>query len=180
MRFTETKLKGAFVIEVNELKDSRGFFGRLWCEKEMKEHGLKTDLRQSNVSLSLKAGTVRGMHFQKSPYPETKLVRCTKGAVYDVIVDLRPESPTYKQWVGVELSEENHKMIYVPEYFAHGFITLKDNSEVYYLVTEFYHQNKEGGYRWNDPAFNIDWPIEMTEISDKDFNHPDFSPNDRI
>lgn len=180
MRFTETKLKGAYIIEVDEISDSRGFFGRLWCKEEMDAMGLNSELAQSNVSLSKKKGTVRGMHFQLSPYPETKLVRCTRGAVYDVIVDLRRESPTFLQWIGVELTAENRRMIYVPEHFAHGFITLEDNSEVYYLVTEFYRKDKEGGYRWNDPAFNIKWPLEMTEISDKDLNHPDFNVNDSL
>lgn len=174
MIFKETPLKGAFEIEVQKIEDDRGFFGRLWCENEMKAQGLNTNLVQSNVSLSAKKGTLRGMHFQRNPYQETKLVRCTKGAVYDVIVDLRPESPTFKQWHGIMLSEDNHKMIYVPENFAHGFLTLKDNSEVYYLVTQFYNKSKEAGVRWNDPAFSIDWPEEIQEISDKDSIHPDF------
>ncbi len=117
------------------------------------------------------------MHFQRSPYQETKFVRCTKGAVYDVIIDLRPDSPTFKQWFGVKLTEDNYKMIYVPENFAHGFITLEDDSEVYYLVTQFYNKDAENGLRWNDPVFDINWPIQVTEISEKDNNHPDFNLN---
>lgn len=174
MIFSETKLKGAFVIDVQKLTDDRGFFGRLWCENEMKAHDLETNIVQSNVSLSKNKGTLRGMHFQRSPYQETKLVRCTKGSVYDVIVDLRPESQTFKQWFGVKLSETDHKMIYVPKNFAHGFLTLEDNSEVYYLVTQFYNKDHEAGLRWDDPELNIDWPIMVHEISEKDNSHPNF------
>jgi dTDP-4-dehydrorhamnose 3,5-epimerase len=174
MIFKETYLKGAFVIEVEKLIDDRGFFGRLWCKEQFDNHGLNTDLVQSNVSLSHNKGTLRGMHFQKHPFQETKLVRCTKGAVYDVIIDLRPDSDTFKKWFGIELSEENHKMIYVPENFAHGFLTLKDNSEVYYLVTQFYNKSAEFGVRWDDPVFDIKWPTMINEISDKDAQHPNF------
>lgn len=174
MKFTETSLKGAYIIEVNKFEDTRGFFGRLWCEDELKNYKLKTNIVQSNVSFSKNKGTLRGMHFQPHPYQETKFVRCTKGAVYDVIIDLRPESQTFKNWFGVELSENNYKMIYVPENFAHGFITLQDNSEVYYLVTQFYNKEAERGVRWNDPTFNIKWPIEMKSISEKDKNNIDF------
>ena len=175
MKFTETELSGSFVIEVEKMEDDRGFFGRLWCEDEFKKHNLNTNIVQSNVSLSNKKGTLRGMHFQKSPYQETKLLRCTKGAVYDVIIDLRPESPTFKKWFGVKLTEDNHKMIYVPENFAHGFLTLEDNSEVTYFVTQFYNKEAERVLRWNDPAFNIKWPIEITEISGKDRSHANFN-----
>lgn len=175
MKFNETILKGAFVIEVDKLIDDRGFFGRLWCERESEQYNLNTNIVQSNVSFSKKKGTLRGMHFQKHPYQETKLVRCTKGAVYDVIIDLRPNSSTYKKWVGVELTEHNQKMIYVPENFAHGFITLEDDTEVYYLVTQFYNKDAESGLRWNDPTFEIEWPLTVTEISEKDSNHPNFN-----
>lgn len=175
MTFTETKLKGAYIIDVDRLEDDRGFFGRLWCEKEMKDRGLNANIVQSNISFSKKKGTLRGMHFQKKPFQETKLVRCTKGAVYDVIIDLRPNSETYKQWIGVDLTENNRRMIYVPENFAHGFITLEDNSEVYYLVTQFYNKEYEAGLRWNDKSFDIEWPVEVIEISDKDSIHPDFN-----
>lgn len=174
MKFTESKLKGAYIIEVDKIGDHRGFFGRLWCKNEMEEHGLNTNLTQSNVSLSSQKGTLRGMHFQNEPYQETKLVRCTRGSVFDVIVDLRPDSPTFKQWFGAKLTADNYKMMYVPEGFAHGFLTLEDNSEVYYLVTEFYNKENESGVRYNDPAFGIEWPIDIIEISEKDNNHPDF------
>jgi dTDP-4-dehydrorhamnose 3,5-epimerase len=177
MIFTETKLKGAFILEIKKLQDERGFFGRSWCAHEMQEHGLKADIKQANISLSLLKGTLRGMHYQNDPYQETKLVRCTKGAIFDVIIDLRRDSPTYGQWIGVELTEDNYKMLYVPEDFAHGFITLKDNCEVNYLVSQFYAPGAEAGIRYNDPQFNIHWPIEPTVISDKDRSHPDYSSN---
>ena len=178
MKFTELNLPGAFLIEIEKIQDQRGFFGRLWCENEFKAHNLNTNLVQSNISLSKKKGTLRGMHFQKSPFEETKLVRCTKGSVFDVLVDLRPESPTFKKWFGVKLTEKNHKMLYVPKNFAHGFLTLEDNSEVYYLVTEFYNPEMERGIRYNDPEFNIEWPIDIEEISEKDLNHPNFNLKD--
>ena len=174
MKFTALELEGAFVIEVNKMEDQRGFFGRLWCEKEFKDHNLNTNIVQSNVSLSKKKGTLRGMHFQRGSHAETKLVRCTRGSVYDVIVDLRPDSPTFKKWCGVELTADNYKMIYVPENFAHGFLTLEDNSEVYYMVTQFYSSEHEGGLHYSDSDINIEWPIEINEISDKDDKHPKF------
>ena len=174
MIFTETKLKGAFVIEIKKLEDNRGFFGRSWCAKEMSEHGLKSDIKQVNTSLSLEKGTIRGMHYQNAPHQETKLVRCTRGSIYDVIIDLRPQSPTYKQWIGVELTADNHKMLFVPEDFAHGFITLEDNCEVSYLVTQFYTPGAEAGIRWDDPTFGIDWPIQPKVVSEKDQSHPNY------
>lgn len=180
MIFTETKLKGAYVLEIKKLEDERGFFGRSWCANELSEYGLKTDLAQANTSFSKKKGTIRGMHYQLDPFQETKLVRCTRGAIYDVIIDLRPDSPTFKQWIGVELTQDNYKMLYVPEDFAHGFITLEDNSEVTYLVTQFYTPGAEAGIRWNDPLFNINWPVEPTVISEKDRNHPDYKPSNLI
>lgn len=177
MIFKETKLKGAFEIEIELRKDERGFFGRSWCKHEMEEHGLNGNLAQSNISFSTQKGTLRGMHYQKHPHEETKLIRCTKGAIYDVIVDLRKDSPTYLQWFGIELTENNYKMLYVPEKFAHGFITLQENTEVTYLVTQFYTPGAEGGLRYNDPKLNIQWPGEVTIISEKDNNHPDFNDN---
>lgn len=174
MIFTETKLKGAFILEIKKLEDERGFFGRSWCASELAAHGLKNDIKQANTSMSLKKGTIRGMHYQNDPYQETKLVRCTRGAIYDVIIDLRKESPTYKQWIGVELTQDNYKMLYVPEDFAHGFITLEDKCEVSYLVTQFYTPGAEAGIRWNDPTFAIQWPISPSVISEKDKNHPDY------
>jgi len=177
MIFKETKLKGAFVLEINKLKDERGFFGRSWCAKELKDHGLKADIAQGNTSLSTEKGTLRGMHYQNNPYQETKLIRCTRGAIFDVIIDLRPDSPTYKEWYGIKLTEDNYKMLYVPEDFSQGFITLEDNTEVTYLVTEFYTPGAEAGIRWNDPTFNIQWPLKPSVISEKDANHPDFNLN---
>jgi dTDP-4-dehydrorhamnose 3,5-epimerase len=174
MIFTETKLKGAFIAEIKQLKDERGFFGRSWCRKEMEEHGLNGNVVQANTSLTLKKGTIRGMHYQKHPYEETKFMRCTKGAIYDVIIDLRKDSPTFMQWLGVELTEDNYKMLYVPEKFAHGFMTLKDHSEVTYLVTQFYTPGAEAGIRYNDPGFNIQWPVPVEVVSEKDLSHPDF------
>ncbi len=175
MIFTETKLKGAFVIEIKKLEDDRGFFGRSWCANEMKEHGLSSNICQSNTSFSAKKGTLRGMHYQISPYQESKLIRCTRGSILDVIIDLRPDSPTFKQWIGEKLTQDNYKMLYVPEDFAHGFITLEDNCEVTYLVTQFYTPGAERGIRWNDPLFNINWPFEPIVISEKDSNHPNYS-----
>ncbi|MHA6250226.1 dTDP-4-dehydrorhamnose 3,5-epimerase [Pontibacter sp. CAU 1760] len=178
MIFTETKLKGAFIIDVKRLEDERGFFGRSYCKREMEEHGLNTNMVQANVSYNKKKGTLRGMHMQVSPYEETKLVRCTRGAIYDVIIDMREDSETYKQWIGVELTADNYRMLFVPEGFAHGFITLEDNSDVTYNVTQYYTPGSERGIRWNDPAFNIEWPIEPQVISEKDQAHPDFEASE--
>ncbi len=175
MNFTETKLKGAFVIEIDWLVDERGYFGRSWCMNEMKEHGLNPNISQANVSFNIKKGTLRGMHYQVHPFQEAKLVRCTKGSIFDVIIDLRKESPTFKQWFGVELSHENHKMMYVPEDFAHGFITLEDSSEISYLMSEVYVPNAAATIRWNDPAFNIQWPFQPEVISERDRSQPDFT-----
>ncbi|PRY11222.1 dTDP-4-dehydrorhamnose 3,5-epimerase [Pontibacter ummariensis] len=174
MNFTETKLKGAYVIDVKRLEDERGFFGRSFCQKEFEAYGLSNEVRQTNVSYNKKKGTLRGMHMQLAPNEESKLVRCTRGAIYDVIIDMRPDSETYKQWVGVELTADNYRMLFVPEGFAHGFITLEDNTDVTYQVTEFYTPGAERCIRWNDPAFNIEWPMEPVVISEKDQAHPDF------
>ena len=175
MKFTETKLKGAFIIDLERLEDDRGFFARAWCKNEMEQHGCSADLKQANLSLSKKKGTLRGMHYQISPHEESKLVRCTRGALYDVIIDLRRDSTTYKQSIGVELTADNQRMLFVPEGFAHGFITLEDETEAFYLVTEFYTPGAEKGIRYNDPALAIEWPIPVAEISDKDATWPDFS-----
>jgi len=175
MIFTETELKGAFILEIKKLEDERGFFGRSWCKREMEEHGLNGNVVQTNVSYNKVKGTFRGMHFQRAPHQETKLVRCTKGAILDVIIDLRPASPTYMKWIGVELTEQNHKMLYVPEDFAHGFVTLEDNTEVTYQVTQYYTPGAEGGLRWNDPAFGIQLPLTPTVISAKDAAWADFN-----
>jgi len=174
MIFTETKLKGAYVIELEKREDDRGFFARTFCKSEALPYGLKTDIVQANMSASKKKGTLRGMHYQLAPHAETKLIRCTKGSLFDVIIDIRPESPTYKQWFGTELTADNYKMVYVPEGFAHGFVTLEDNTEAVYLVTAAYNKESERAIRYNDPAFNITWPVDVTELSEKDTSHPDF------
>jgi dTDP-4-dehydrorhamnose 3,5-epimerase len=174
MKFTEAKLKGAFIIEIEKLSDDRGFFARSWCQKEFEDHGLISRLVQTNVSSNRKKGTLRGMHYQMAPYQECKLIRCTRGAIYDMIIDLRPDSATYKHWTGVELTADNYRMFYVPEDFAHGFLTLTDNTEITYQVSQFYAPGSEKGIRFDDPAFNIQWPLEVSVISDKDRTWPDF------
>jgi dTDP-4-dehydrorhamnose 3,5-epimerase len=168
MKFVETKLAGAFRIELEPHLDERGFFARTWCEDEARAHGLEARMVQSNASLNVKKGTLRGLHFQKHPFEEIKLVRCTRGRIWDVMVDLRPESPTYRQWVGAELTEDNHHMLYVPRRFAHGFITLSDTAEVFYQVSQRYDRASASGALWNDAAFQIEWPIEPTLISPAD------------
>jgi dTDP-4-dehydrorhamnose 3,5-epimerase len=173
MIFRETRLKGAFTIEPERLEDERGFFARTFCREEFRAHGLNPTVVQCNISVNKKKGTLRGMHYQTPPYPEAKLVLCTRGAVYDVIIDLRPESPTFKQWIAVELTAENHRMLYVPESFAHGFQTLEDNTEVRYQMSEFYHPECARGVRWDDPSFGIEWPqVKKRTMSEKDLNYP--------
>ena len=174
MIFKETKFKGLLVIEIEKNVDNRGFFARSWCAKEFEAHGIKKQIVQCNISYNALAGTLRGMHYQAAPHAEAKLVRCTAGAVYDVIIDLRPDSPTYKEWTSVELNAENRKIVYVPEGFAQGFITLKDNTEVFYQMTEYYTPEAARAVRYNDPAFNISWPIPVKVISDRDRDLPDF------
>lgn len=177
MRFTETCLKGAYIIEIEPMEDERGFFARSWCQKEFAAQGLNPDFVQCNISFNKEKGTLRGMHYQVDPHAEAKLVRCTMGAIYDVIIDFRSESSTFRQWFGIELTAHNHKMIYIPEGFAHGFQTLEEDSELLYLHTEFYSAEHEGGIRYNDPMINISWPLEVTGISEKDQNHPVLSYN---
>lgn len=174
MIFTETRLKGAYIIEPEKLEDNRGFFARTWCQREFKAHDIHANFAQCNISFSTKTGTLRGMHYQAAPYEEAKLVRCTAGAIYDVIIDLRPGSETFRQWIAVELSADNRKMLYVPEGFAHGFITLSDETEVFYQMSEFYEASHARGVRWDDPVFNIQWPLKVSVISDKDNLFPDF------
>jgi dTDP-4-dehydrorhamnose 3,5-epimerase len=168
----ETTLPGAYVIEPEKINDHRGYFARVWCQRELRQHGLKTDLAQSNVGFSDRKGTLRGLHFQKSPHAEVKIVRCTRGAMFDVIVDLRRESPTYKQWFGVELSDENSRMIYVPEGFAQGYMTLTDNTEMNYHTSDFYSADAASGVRYDDPAFGIQWPFAATVVSEQDRKWP--------
>jgi len=171
--FTETKLKGAFVIEPELIEDERGFFARTFCRKEFEARGLNPNLVQCNISFNKKKGTLRGMHYQAKPREEAKLVRCTSGVIYDVVIDLRSGSNTFKQWVGAELSAENQTILYVPEGFAHGFQTLEENSEIFYQMTEFYDSDLARGVRWNDPAFGIRWPIGQPSISASDAQYPD-------
>ncbi len=166
--FTETKLKGVFVIKLEKTVDERGYFTRSWDKAIFKKNGCNSELVQCNISFNKKKGTIRGMHYQESPHQETKLVRCTKGSIFDVVVDLRENSKTKNQWVGVDLTENNGKMVYVPEGFAHGFQTLEDNSEVFYQMSEFYHSDFAKGRRWNDVMFKITWPIDEQIISQKD------------
>jgi len=168
MRFTETKLQGAYIVELERREDSRGFFARAFCQKEFAAHGLKPLIAQANVAYNLKKGTLRGMHFQFPPAAETKLVRCTRGAILDIIVDLRAESPTYLQHIAVELNEENGRALYVPERFAHGYQTLNDNTETSYQVGEFYAPDYESGLMHDDPRLGLEWPLPVAVISDKD------------
>ncbi len=175
MKFTETPLRGAFVIEIEPREDERGMFARTWCEKEFWEHGLDTTIKQCNVSFNRHRGTLRGMHFQRAPHGEIKLVRCTRGAVHDVIIDLRRDSPTYKQHFAIRLTAQNHTMLYIPEGFAHGFQTLEDDTELFYQMSTFYQPDAAAGVRWDDPAFGIQWPpVERRIISERDAKLPDF------
>jgi len=174
--FAETKLRGAFIIEPERREDERGFFARVWCRKEFEARGLRTQVAQANISFSKEKGTLRGMHYQVAPDEESKLVRCTRGAIHDVMIDLRSDSATYMQWTGAELSAENRRMFYVPEGFAHGFLTLLDDTEVAYQVSQFYSPRSERGARYDDPAFRIEWPAEVRVISDKDKNWQDYLP----
>lgn len=177
MLFSETALPGAYVIDLEKIEDERGFFARAWCERELSEHGLESRISQSNMSFNKRKGTLRGMHYQHPPHQEVKLVRCVKGSLLDVIIDLRPASPGYKQWTAVELTAGNRRMLYVPRGFAHGFQTLEDDTEAFYMVSDPYVPGAEGGVRWDDAAFGIEWPLTPpTEISDKDRRWPDFTP----
>lgn len=178
MIFQATELPGAYILELERREDERGFFARTWCQAEFAAQGLVSKLVQANMSFNHTAGTLRGMHYQHAPHAETKLVRCLRGAIYDVIIDLRPESPTYMQWVGVELTADNGRMLYVPEGFAHGFQTLEDRTEVAYQVSAFYTPAAEGGARYDDPRFGIRWPRPVAVISDKDRAWPDFEPGE--
>jgi dTDP-4-dehydrorhamnose 3,5-epimerase len=221
MIFAETKLKGAYLIEIQKLEDDRGFFARSYCFREFEAHGLNPRVVQCNISYNAKKGTLRGMHLQVKPHEEAKLVRCTMGSIYDVIVDLRPNSPTYCQWFGVELSSASsqfavgsslltadsslltrssspltahgsvvaadrspltahYTMLYVPEGFAHGFITLEDDTEVFYQMSEFYAPDSGRGFRWNDPAFGFEWPMEPIVISQRDNTYPDYEVSSKL
>lgn len=174
MRFIPLELKAAYVIEFEPINDHRGFFARTFCQKEFQEKGLVSNFVQCNIAWNKAKGTLRGMHWQAAPHCEVKLVRCDRGAIYDVIIDLRPELATYCKWVAVELTSDNKKMLYVPEGFAHGYQTLEPDTEVSYLVSSFYTPEAQRGVRWNDPAFGISWPISEPVLSEKDRSHPDF------
>ena len=175
MKFKETPLKGAYIVDPEPSEDERGFFARTWDQREFEAHGLNPRLVQCSVSFNSNKGTLRGMHYQAEPYEEAKLVRCTMGAIYDVIIDLRPDSPTLKQWVGEELTADNYRMLYAPEGFAHGFLTLRDRTEVFYQMSQVHVPASARGVRWDDPAFGIDWPIPVEVISDRDKNYPNFT-----
>jgi dTDP-4-dehydrorhamnose 3,5-epimerase len=177
MIFNQTKIPGLFEIDIEPVSDARGFFARSWCRKEFEAHGLNPRLAQCNVSFNAKKGTLRGLHYQDAPFAEAKVVRCTQGAIYDVIVDLRPDSATFTNWLGLELTSSRRNMVYIPEGCAHGFLTLEDNTELFYQMSEFYHPELSRGVRWNDPAFQIDWPSEVQVISERDSSYPDFEPS---
>jgi dTDP-4-dehydrorhamnose 3,5-epimerase len=172
--FTATSLKDALIIELEEHVDNRGFFARTFCEREFELHGLHSRFVQCNISFNRIKGTLRGMHFQTAPYEEVKLIRCTRGAIFDAIIDLRSGSPTFKQHLAVVLSADNAKTLYVPEGFAHGFQTLEDNTEVFYQMSQFYARDHARGVRWNDPAFGIEWPADERTILERDQSYPDF------
>lgn len=176
MLFTELPLRGSFAIDLQKIEDERGFFARAYCFRELEHHGLNPRLVQCNLSFNAAKHTLRGMHFQLPPHEEAKLVRCTRGAIYDVIIDLRRDSPSYCKWLGVELTAENRRMLYVPEGVAHGYLTLTEGAEVFYQVSEFYDAEVERGVRWNDPAFGIVWPENPRVISTRDSSHPNFVP----
>jgi len=174
MIFAQTTLEGAYLVDIEKREDERGFFARSWCQKEFEAQGLNPRLVQCDISFSAKKGTLRGMHYQTKPYEEAKLVRCTRGSIYDVIVDIRPQSRTFARHLGIVLTPESYRMLYVPEGFAHGFLTLSDDTEVFYQMSEFYAPECARGFRWNDPAFGIAWPSEVLVISDNDRGHADF------
>lgn len=175
MKFTETPLKGAFVIEIEPIEDERGFFARTYCEKEFKEHGIEANFVQNNISSNKYKGTLRGIHYQAAPFEEDKLVSCVSGAIFDVIVDIRPESSTCNKWFSVELTQSNKKLLYIPHGFAHGFQTLENNCDVFYQMGSEYMPDAARGIRWDDTTFGIEWPLKIARISDKDAGYADFS-----
>ncbi|MBI3899639.1 MAG: dTDP-4-dehydrorhamnose 3,5-epimerase [Gammaproteobacteria bacterium] len=175
MKFTATPISDAVIIDLTPLQDERGFFARSWCYDEFKANGLDPRIAQCNISYNTKQGTLRGLHYQASPYEEVKLVRCTQGAIYDVIADLRPSSPSFKRWFALELTAANRRMLYVPQGVAHGFITLTNDTEVCYQMSQVYSPDHARGVRWNDPAFGIVWPVAVVHISERDRSYVDFS-----
>ena len=175
MKFTPTLLAGAFLVESEPMTDERGFFARSFCQNEFISHDLSTNIAQCNISYNKTRGILRGMHYQRTPNAEAKLVRCTRGSIYDVIIDLRGGSSTFQQWIGYELNSKNRIALYIPKGFAHGFQTLEDDTEVFYQMFDFFSPQAASGVRWDDPAFNIDWPLPVHTISEKDRNYPDFN-----
>jgi dTDP-4-dehydrorhamnose 3,5-epimerase len=176
MQFTETRVRGAFAIDLDPRTDERGFFARAWCRNEFQKQGLTAQIAQVNVSSNPEKGTLRGLHFQLPPFQEAKTVSCTQGALYDVVVDLRPDSPSFLRWAAVELTAGNRRMFYIPEGCAHGFQTLAAETEVLYFISEFYSPAHARGVRYNDPAFGIDWPLPAAALSEADRNWPDYEP----
>jgi dTDP-4-dehydrorhamnose 3,5-epimerase len=176
MIFQATPLAGVFVVVPEPKEDERGFFARTWCPRELAEHGLETQLAQVSISFNSKSGTVRGMHYQIAPSAEVKLVRCTQGAIYDVAIDLRRNSPTFQRWTAVDLTAENRRGLYVPKGCAHGFQVRADNTEVLYMISEFQDPATARGVRWNDPAFGIEWPLSVSCISERDRTYAEFDP----
>jgi dTDP-4-dehydrorhamnose 3,5-epimerase len=174
MKFGHTNIPGAVVIEIEPLKDDRGFFARTFCEQEFEAHGLCFRVVQCSISFNRRRGTLRGMHYQAKPHEEAKLVRCTRGSLYDVIVDLRPQSPAFRKWFGLELDSAKSRMLHIPQGVAHGFETLEDNTEVFYQISESYDPGSTRGVRWDDPAFGIEWPLPPQAMSDRDRQYPDF------
>lgn len=174
MRIIQTPIAGAFLVELEPIADDRGFFARIWCADEMRRHGLEVAVAQCSLSRNRRRGTLRGMHFQAPPHEETKIVRCPRGAVFHVVLDLRPASPSYRRWHGVELTESNQRALYVPAGVAHGFQTLAEDSDIQYQMSEFHHPESARGVRWNDPLFGIKWPISDPLMSDRDRNYPGF------
>jgi dTDP-4-dehydrorhamnose 3,5-epimerase len=172
MRFTETKLAGVFIVDIEAVDDERGFFARSWCAREFAAHGLNSDLVQCNISYNRFAGTLRGMHYQRAPHEEVKLVRCIRGRAWDVVVDLRPESPSCRQWTSIELSADNHRMVYIPAGVAHGFQTLAPDTELFYQMGSFYEPAAAAGVRWDDPVLGVDWPLRDPIVSDRDRAFP--------
>ena len=179
MIFASTRLEDALLIDIEPKEDERGFFARTWCRQELAARGLDTEIAQESVSYNRLRGTVRGLHFQRPPHEETKIVRCTRGAIFDVIVDLRPHSPSYLQWQGFELTAENRRAVYIPKGFAHGFQTLAEHCEVAYQISTFYAPESAGGYRYDDAAFRITWPLPLTMISERDLGWPRFKVDTR-
>jgi dTDP-4-dehydrorhamnose 3,5-epimerase len=175
MVFHETGLKGVYAIELQRLEDERGFFARSWCRREFEAQGLNSNLVQCNVSFNTSKGTLRGMHYQVAPFEEAKLIRCTRGSIYDVIVDIRQDSASFGKHFSIVLTAENRRMLYAPEGFAHGFLTLEDHTEVFYQMSQFYAPEHARGFRWNDPAFGIRWPGDVKAISERDRSYPDFT-----